>query len=85
MDERGGTCMETTQIPASALKHTCIAAARVMLWQKVVHSNALRAPSGGSLKGICACLSFKRYRPLAKVCVQKLWDSPSSTSLILLL
>ena len=33
------------------------------------------------LKGICAHLSFKCHRPLAKVCVQNSWGSPSSTLL----
>ena len=36
-------------------------------------------------KGNCARLSFKRYRLLAKVCVQNLWGSPSSMSLLSLL
>ena len=36
-------------------------------------------------KGNCARLNFKRYRQLAKVCVQNSWGSPSSTSLMSLL
>ena len=36
-------------------------------------------------KGNCARLSFKRYKPLEKVCVQYSWGSPSSTTLLSLL
>ena len=75
--------MEGTQIPASALQHNrSHCRVRVLLWQiEAVHSTSLREPSG-IWKGNCARLSFKRYRPLANVCMQKSWDSPSSTSLL---